>query len=201
MWSDRYSLIEMIRKIESMLWWAVEQNITVTWFSRTDDVSVEVVGLVPQKIMLNGWGDEEQVLLFISGWCSWQLSNIVNKACHSSKIVRLDNLEIVKDEVTTKSPCRWRIRMSKFLKCFYVTLINFILRQLARRPRWGRLHDLITSHDETFHSRQSLYKVLLGPHEGCEIIDVVEKDGAPANILKRGTWDNEWITLFDRKFF
>ena len=66
---------------------------------------------------------------------------------------------------------------------------------------YGWIHDLIASQDEALHCGQSAYKLLLVPHEGHEIIDAGEKDGAPANILKGGPRDNDWITLFDRKVF
>ena len=58
-------------------------------------MNVKVVGLLPQKTMINSRRDKEQILLFILWWCSWQLSDIVNKTRHGSKVVRLDYLGMV----------------------------------------------------------------------------------------------------------
>ena len=58
-------------------------------------MNVKVVGLLPQKTMINSRRDEEQILLFILGWCSRQLSDIVNKTRHGGKVVRLDYLVMV----------------------------------------------------------------------------------------------------------
>ena len=58
-------------------------------------MNIKVVGLLPQKTMINSRGDEEHMLLFILGWCSWQLSDIVNKTRHGGKVVGLDYLGMV----------------------------------------------------------------------------------------------------------
>ena len=68
------------------------KNLRRTCFCWTDDMNIKVEGLISHETMVNGWGDKEKVLLFILWRRSWQLSNIVNKTRHSSKVVRLDHL-------------------------------------------------------------------------------------------------------------
>ena len=80
-------------------------------------MNIEVVGLVSQETMVNGWGNEEKVLLFVFWRISRQLSNIVNQTRHRGKVVRLDNLGVVQ-RLVTKSPCRWRITKYEYLYFF-----------------------------------------------------------------------------------
>ena len=63
-----------------------------TCFCWTDYMNVEIVRLVPQETMVDGWSDKEKVLLHVLHSRSWQLSNVVNQTRRSSKVVRLDHL-------------------------------------------------------------------------------------------------------------
>ena len=71
-------------------------------------MNIEIVRLVFQETMINGWRNKEKVLLHVFYWSSWQLAHVVNEACCCSKIVRLDHLQFIL-EITLRSSGNFEI--------------------------------------------------------------------------------------------
>ena len=61
----------------------------------TDDMNIEIVRLVFQETMINGWRNKEKVLLHVFDWSSRQVAHVVDETCCCSKIVRLDHLQFI----------------------------------------------------------------------------------------------------------
>ena len=66
-----------------------------TCIFRIDDMNIEIVRLVFQETMINGWRNKEKVLLHVFDWSSRQVAHVVDETCCCSKIVRLNQLQFI----------------------------------------------------------------------------------------------------------